>query len=182
MMPSIMVLFGWGFYSRSSDQSPFLSLSSAPIQMFEIFNWIPSTRRAATSPTPARTLAKVPAPVSSSASSTVERVGFWVAAALVGLRGLVGGLSATVALGSDTVAAPPAASGALAVFRAMVGAPAPGRGVFAVLSAIVGAPIGELVVASLMVGAPTVGAPAVRSGIVGAGVGGFIAVGAPDGG
>ena len=95
----------------------------------------------------------------------MKTVGFWDEAPLIGFRGLVGGLSATVALGSETVAAPPA-----------------GRGVLAVLSAMVGAPNGAFVVASLMVGAPTVGAPAVRSGIVGAGVGGFIAVGAPDGG
>ncbi len=84
-------------------------------------------------------------------------------AAEVGLRGLVGGLRATVAFGSATVGGPP-----------------PGSGVFAVFSAIVGAPTGALEVASLTVGAPwAVGAPAVRRGMVGAGAGGLGTVGAP---
>jgi hypothetical protein len=78
---------------------------------------------------------------------------------------LVGGLSATVALGRETVGAPP------------------GSGIFAVFRAIVGAPTGALVVASLIVGAPdAVGAPAVRRGMVGAGAGILGAVGAPEGG
>ena len=76
MMPSIMLVLIMVSYSSSSDHSPCLTLSSAPIQMLEIFSWIPSTTSAATKPTAARTLAKVSAPVSSSASSTVERVGF----------------------------------------------------------------------------------------------------------
>lgn len=85
------------------------------------------------------------------------------AAADVALRGLVGGLSATVAFGRATVAAPVPG--------------APGRGAFAVFSAMVGAPIGAFVVASLIVGAPAVGAPAVRRGMVGAGIGDLGAVG-----
>lgn len=84
----------------------------------------------------------------------------------MGLRGLVGGLSATVALGSETVGAPPP----------------PGRGAFAVFNAMVGAPIGALVVASFIVGAPAIGGPAVRRGMVGAGTGALGAVGAPEGG
>lgn len=123
---------------------------------------------AATSPTPARIFEKVPAPDSSSASSMVERVGFCVAAAEVGLSGLVGGLSATVALGRETLGAPPPDP--------------PGRGAFAVFRAMVGAPMGALEVASLIVGAPAVGGDAVRRGMVGAGTGALGAVGAPEGG
>ncbi len=171
MIPRIIGKFfsGWGScsenYSRSFDQSPGGSLSSALIHIFATFSWRPRTTRAAARPTPARIFAKVSPPVSSSASSTAERVGFWVAAAEVGVRGLVGGLRATVAFGRATVGAPPG-SGALAVFRAMVGAPT-----------------GALLVASLIVGAPAVGGvpPAVRRGMVGAGAGAFGAVGAPEG-
>ena len=166
MIPKIMVIKWVGDdYSRRSDQSPVRSLSSALIQILEILSWRLSTTMAATRPTPARNFENVPAPVSSSGSSIVERVGFCVAAAAVGLRGLVGGLSATVALG-----------------REIVGAPPPGNGAFAVLSAIVGAPIAALLVASLIVGAPGVGGLAVRRGMVGAGTGAFGAVGAPDDG
>lgn len=165
MIPRIMgILWVSVDYSRRRDQSSLRSLSSTPIQMLEILSWRLRTTIAATSPTPARIFENVSAPVSSSGSSIVERVGFWVADSEVGLSGFVGGLSATVAFGSDTVDAPP------------------GRGAFAVLSAIVGAPIGAFVVASLMVGAPTVGAPAVRKGMVGAGTGTLGAVGAPEGG
>ena len=123
---------------------------------------------AAASPTPARMLEKVSAPVSSSDSSMADRVGFSVAATEVGLRGLVGGLSATVALGSE-----------------MVGGPSPtppGSGVFAVLRPTVGAPTGVLEVASLIVGAPAVGGVRVRRGMVGAGTGALGAVGAPEAG
>lgn len=96
----------------------------------------------------------------------------WVAAAVAGENGFVGGLSATVAFG-----------------REMVGVPPPGSGVFAVLSAMVGAPIGALEVTSLivgagggdlgmeMVGAPTAGADAVG----GPEVAGFGALGAEGG-
>lgn len=91
-----------------------------------------------------------------------------MAAVELGLRGLVGGLSATVAFGSDTVGAP---------------VPNPlGRVMLAVFKAIVGAPIGALVVASLMVGAPTLVGLEVRNGMVGAGTGARGAVGAPEGG
>lgn len=111
---------------------------------------------------------KVPAPLSSSASSA-ESVGLFVAAVAVGESGLVGGARATVALGSPTVAGP-------------AGLVPPGSGAFAVFSAMVGAPTGALVVASLMVGAPVAGgAPAVLRGIVGAGAGALGAVGAPAG-
>lgn len=79
----------------------------------------------------------------------------------VGLKGLVGGVSWTVAFGKLAAGAPPPS------------------GVFAVLRGIVGAPIGAEEVANLMVGAPAaVGGPAVRRGMVGAGAGGFGAVGA----
>lgn len=106
---------------------------------------------------------KVPAPLSSSASSA-ESVGLFVAAVAVGESGLVGGARATVALGRPTVAGP-------------AGLSPPGSGAFAVLSAIVGAPTGALVVANLIVGAPVAGgAPAVLRGMVGAGAG---ALGAP---
>jgi len=93
-------------------------------------------------------------------------VGRWVRDAEVGLRGLVGALRATVALGRETVVIPPPGRGALAVFRA-----------------IVGAPTGALVVESLIVEEPGAeGAPAVRSGTVGAGPGALGTVGEPEGG
>lgn len=145
---------GW-VYLMSCSQSPLEGLSSTLIQVSAIFNWRPRTTRAATRPTPARILEKVPAPLSSSETSS-ERVGCWVAAVEVGVSGLVGGARATVAFGKPMVAGPDA----------------PGRGVFAVFRAMVGAPTGALVVASLMVGAPTVGGfAAVLRGMVGAGAG-----------
>jgi len=97
-------------------------------------------------------------------------VGFWVAPELEGVSGLVGGFSATVALGRETVGLLPSPGFV----------PPPGSGALAVLRAIVGAPTGEFEVASLIVGAPgRIVPPAVLRGIVGAGAG-LGVVGAPE--
>lgn len=97
-------------------------------------------------------------------------------AAPIGVSGLVGGLSATVAFGRVAVGGVKAgAVGAPVGAGVVVFEGEPGSGVFAVLRAMVGAPTGALEVASLMVGAPI--GPAVLSGMVGAGC--FGDVGAP---
>lgn len=83
----------------------------------------------------------------------------------IGDSGLVGGVSETVAFGSDAVWARGEAGA--------VGTADPGRGTLAVFSAMVGAPTGVLEVASFMVGMPAVG---VKSGLVAdpMGVRGFV--------
>ena len=73
----------------------------------------------------------------------------------IGDSGLVGGVSETVAFGSDAVWARGEAGA--------VGTADPGSGTLAVLSAMVGAPTGVFDVASFMVGMPAVG---VKSGLV----------------
>lgn len=133
-------------------------------------SWRPRTTHAATKPTPARILTNVEAPVSSASGSTAERVALRtvVAAAAEGVNGLVavepaapsgrvaapmgesgwvGGLRETVAFGRTPV---------FAADKGAVGEAVP-KGAFAVFRGMVGAPIGELVVASFMVGAPAVG-------------------------
>lgn len=131
---------------------------------------------AARRPTPARILVNAEAPVSSSPASIVGRVELRMVAAAEGVgkgfvaapgpgsgmpgwpigdSGLVGGVSETVAFGSDAVWARGEAGA--------VGTADPGSGTLAVLSAMVGAPTGVFDVASFMVGMPAVG---VKSGLV----------------